>query len=257
MAPIPSRPTVLVTGASRGIGLAVVQILLHDFHAKVITISRSISPELQALKDQYKGDVVLVQGDVAGRTKPEVSEEALKQVPSPTALILNAGMADLAPVVQTDRAHWLRTFDLNVFSLINTLVPAIPALRANGGRVVFVSSGAATGNTAGWASYNASKAALNSLCRTFANEEPLIASFAVRPGMVDTPMQAAIRTDAAKGLMRPEEHQRFVDAHREGKLVRPEESGYVLAALAVNGSKELSGQFLNWNGPECAPYMRK
>ncbi|KZO94904.1 short-chain dehydrogenase [Calocera viscosa TUFC12733] len=249
MAPIPSRPTVLVTGASRGIGLAIVRILLDDFHAKVVTISRSISPELQALKDQYKGDVLLVQGDV--------SEEALKQAPSPTALILNAGLADLAPVATTDRAHWLRTFDLNVFSLINTLVPAIPALRQNAGRVVFVSSGAATGNTAGWASYNASKAALNSLCRTFANEEPLISSFAVRPGMVDTPMQAAIRTEASKGLMKPDEHQRFVDMHAAGKLVRPEESGYVLAALAVNGSKELSGQFLTWNGPECAAYMRK
>lgn len=73
------------------------------------------------------------------------------------------------------------------------------------GRVIFVSSGAATGNIFGWAPYNASKAAVNGLCRcvpaqlpypqslnsvyairTLAQEEPDIVAVAVRPGKVDT-----------------------------------------------------------------------
>lgn len=76
-------------------------------------------------------------------------------------------------------------------------------------RVIFVSSGSATGNTYGWAPYNASKAAVNSLCRcvlhqsgllmlrlnalsrTLAQEEPDIVAIAVRPGRVDT----AVRLD--------------------------------------------------------------
>lgn len=89
---------------------------------------------------------------------------------------------------------------------------ATPHLRSaeNGGKVVMVSSGAATGNTSGWGCYNSTKvsemllsegiangkiadcsvfaseqAALNSLCRTYANEEKSILSFAVRPGMVN------------------------------------------------------------------------
>jgi hypothetical protein len=79
-----------------------------------------------------------------------------------------------------------------------------------------VSSGAATGNTSGWGCYNSSKvsnifsegiangeiadfsvfifaswqAALNSLCRTYANEEKSITSFAVRPGMVDVRLRS-------------------------------------------------------------------
>lgn len=62
---------------------------------------------------------------------------------------------------------WKSHFDINFFSLITALRATLPALRESdlGGRVVFVSSGAATGNVAGWGPYNASKAAMNSLCR--------------------------------------------------------------------------------------------
>jgi len=49
-----------------------------------------------------------------------------------------------------------------------------------------VSSGAAVGNYSGWAAYNASKAGLNSIARTLANEEEKLAVWAVRPGVLDT-----------------------------------------------------------------------
>lgn len=62
---------------------------------------------------------------------------------------------------------WKHHFDVNFFSLITALRATLPELRKSelGGKVVFVSSGSATGSTAGWGPYNASKAALNSLCR--------------------------------------------------------------------------------------------
>ncbi|EJU06080.1 NADP-binding protein [Dacryopinax primogenitus] len=274
MAPIPSRPVVLVTGASRGLGLAVTKILLQEFHARVVTIFRTVTPELQALKDHYGGDIQLVQGDIA----------APRSLPHRASL--NAGIADLTRIENTNRAHWLQTFDTNLFSVINTLVPAIPALRANEGRVVLVSSGAATGNTAGWGSYNASKAALNSLCRcvflhfltlsyftlepltitisktqltksrTFANEEPLITTISLRPGLVNTPMQAQIRTPSVQAQMHPSEHARFIQAYEKGQLGESEERGYVVAALAVRGSKELSGGFWSWDAEEMGPYRQ-
>lgn len=52
--------------------------------------------------------------------------------------------------------------------------------------MVLVSSGAAVGNYSGWAAYNASKAGLNSIARTLANEEEKLAVWAVRPGVLDT-----------------------------------------------------------------------
>lgn len=83
-------------------------------------------------------------------------------------LVLNAGVLEpLGPIADegVPLAAWKSHFDVNVFSLIPALRASLPALRSAQGRVIFVSSGAAVGGLAGWGPYNASKAALNSLCR--------------------------------------------------------------------------------------------
>ncbi|KZT60239.1 NAD(P)-binding protein [Calocera cornea HHB12733] len=248
-----SMPQVIVTGASKGIGLATAEVLLEVYGAKVVSISRSMTPELEALKAKFGDKLVTVLGDI---TEPEVSLEALKALPSPTALVLNAAISIFGRVDKYVADDWRKTFELNVFSLFNTLVPAIPALRENKGRVIFVSSGSAVGKTAGMASYNASKAAMNAVVRTFANEEPDIASFAVHPGMVETQMQKHF-LEVAPTYLNPAEAEFVAEVHASGKLVKPEDSGYVLASLAVKGSPELSGQFFFWDSPEAVPYMKK
>ncbi|EJU06476.1 NADP-binding protein [Dacryopinax primogenitus] len=248
-----SSPQVIITGASKGIGLATAQVLLEVYDAKVVSISRSTTPELEALKAKFGDKLVVVLGDVSD---PEVSLEALKVMPSPTGLVLNAAICLFGRVEKCDPSDWRKTFELNVFSLFHTLVPAIPALRENKGRVVFVSSGSAVGKTTGMASYNASKAAMNAVCRTFANEEPDIASFAVHPGMVETEMQLNFLKSAPAHLS-PAEADWVASVHSSGQLVKPEDSGYVLASLVVKGSSDLSGQFFSWNSPEAQPYMKK
>ena len=85
-------------------------------------------------------------------------------------VVLNAGMLEpLANVACEDVPieQWKEHFDVNFFSLVTALRATLPELRKSplGGRVVFVSSGAATGNTPAWGPYNAAKAAMNSLCR--------------------------------------------------------------------------------------------
>ena len=86
------------------------------------------------------------------------------------ALILNAGVLEplgniLSESVSIDQ--WKQHFDVNFFSLVSALRATVPVLRKSphGGRVVFMSSGAATGNVPTWGPYNAGKAAMNSLCR--------------------------------------------------------------------------------------------
>lgn len=76
---------------------------------------------------------------------------------------------------------------INVLSTIYIVQAAIPHLRKQGGRVVVVSSGAATGAYGAWGLYSMSKAAQNSLVRTLAVEEKGngISFYAVRPGVVD------------------------------------------------------------------------
>lgn len=57
--------------------------------------------------------------------------------------------------------------------------------------------------------------------------------------------------------MKPEDHQKFVMEHKNAKLVKPEDPGYVIAALALRASPSLTGQFVTWNGDECKEYRRQ
>ena len=82
--------------------------------------------------------------------------------------MLNAGTAQpFGRIDSTPIDGWKSLFDVNFFSLITALRATLPELRKSslGGRVVFMSSGAATGNIPTWGAYNAGKAAMNSLCR--------------------------------------------------------------------------------------------
>jgi len=76
--------------------------------------------------------------------------------------------------------------DVNFFSLLYTIQAALPALRESKGKAIFVSSGASLKGVRAWGPYAASKAAVNSLCRTLAAEEKDVVSVAVRPGTVNT-----------------------------------------------------------------------
>ncbi|KAJ7276475.1 short-chain dehydrogenase [Mycena haematopus] len=249
--------TVLVTGASKGIGLAVTTILLHKFKANVVALSRTSTPELLALASTHPR-LLLVNGNVADETAVAGAvDQALKTFSTIDALILNA--ATLEPLCRigddTSLEQWKQHFDVNFFSLITALKHTLPALRKSelGGRVVFVSSGAAVKGTAGWGPYNASKAAMNSLSRTLAEEEPDIISVALRPGLVQTDMQATLRQSGAPH-MKPEDHQIFIAAHSDGKLLKAEDPGHVISSLALHATKSLSGQFVTWDSQECADY---
>jgi NAD(P)-dependent dehydrogenase (short-subunit alcohol dehydrogenase family) len=84
-------------------------------------------------------------------------------------VILNAGILDPLCRIGDDTPldSWKKHFDVNFFSLVTAVKAALPYLRksSSGGRIVFVSSGAAVKGLAGWGPYNAGKAAMNSLCR--------------------------------------------------------------------------------------------
>ena len=69
-------------------------------------------------------------------------------------------------------------------------------------------------------------------------------------------MQTLLReTGASKGI-RGEDMVKFESAHRKGKLVKPEDSGYCIASLVLNATKDLSGKFVSWDSEECKPYRR-
>lgn len=120
----------------------------------------------------------------------------------------------------------------------------IPHLRASKGRIIFTSSGAATSAYTSWGAYGSSKAALNSLARHVAVEEPDITSVAVSPGRVDTDMQREIREKGA--AMSKKDYETFKADFEQGRLVKPEQSGGVIARLSVGAKPELSGQYVRY-----------
>ncbi|KAI0750719.1 short-chain dehydrogenase [Daedaleopsis nitida] len=257
-----TRPTVLLTGASKGLGLAIAKILLEIFSTNVVALSRTRGPELQSLVDSHKEHLLALECDVTDATAVRNAvSRGVEKYKSVDSLILNAGVVEpLGRVAAEDVTidQWKRHFDINFFSLVEALRATLPELRKSsfGGRVVFMSSGAAVGGTPSWGPYNAGKAAMNSLCRTIAKEEPDVTFVAMRPGMVDTPMQAVIRTRGPETMPGPTV-KIFVDAYEQGKLVAPKDSGHVAAALALKAPQTLSGQFVSWDSDECKDFRRQ
>ena len=86
------------------------------------------------------------------------------------ALVLNAAVLEPLGRISSSSIKtkdWHNHFNINFFSLVYSIQAALPDLRKSefGGRIIFVSSGSAVGGLPGWGPYNASKAAMNSLCR--------------------------------------------------------------------------------------------
>ncbi|KAF9268047.1 NAD(P)-binding protein [Marasmius fiardii PR-910] len=237
---------------TRGIGLAATSILLKQFGANVVAISRTISQELLGLASDNLLTIQCDVSDEAGLMNAiKRGHDTFKHI---DGLILNAGTLD--PLCRigdgTPLSSWRSHFEGNFFYLVSAVQAALPALCSSefGGRVVFVSSGAAVKGTAGWGPYNASKAAMNSLCRTLAEEQPDVISVALRPGTVDTAMQQVIRELGSKHMTQSD-HQKFTRLHMDGVLLKPELPGQVIAALSLRAPKALSGQFVSWDDDSC------
>lgn len=149
--------------------------------------------------------------------------------------------------------EWRAAYDTNVFSAVGMVQAALPSLRKTKGRIVITSSGAATGAYQGWAAYGSGKAVLNHVAATLAVEEPDVTTISIRPGVVDTEMQRAIREDHSVAMSATDQ-EKFHGLHKEGKLVRPEQPGGVIANLAVSGQSDLSGKFLSWDDASLKAY---
>ncbi|KAK8122238.1 short-chain dehydrogenase [Apiospora sp. TS-2023a] len=244
----------IVTGASRGLGLAIADILLKESH-KVFLVARS-ETDLRKLKESHPQGVAYMAADLSDLSvAPKIIAAAQKAFGKIDGLVINHGtLTPLTRIADSNIEEWRQAYDINVLSAVALVKEAIPELRKSKGRVVFISSGAATGAYAAWAAYGTGKAAINHICAHLAVEEPDIVAVAVSPGKVDTAMQQQIRELGGSG-MDPSQHASFVDEHKDGKLLKPEQPGTVIAKLVDNAPKELSGKHYRWNATEMSSFQ--
>ena len=234
--------TIIVTGASKGIGLAVRNYLLARNHNLVLVArSRTVLDELEA---RSSGHVEIQCGDFTDFNLGQKAVDlAISKFGKLDGIVLNHGtLGEVKRIAEGSTEEWRKTFDVNFFSIVACVKAVLPYLRESSGRIIFTSSGAVTSAYSTWGAYGSSKAAMNHLAMTIKNEEPNVAAIAVRPGMVDTEMQREIR-EFHHETMDAKDHEKFMSA----TLLRPEKPGNVIARLAVSAPQDLSGQFLTWN----------
>ncbi|KAB8295984.1 hypothetical protein EYC80_008801 [Monilinia laxa] len=242
--------TIILTGASRGIGFAIAQKLLREKH-NVVLVARTAGP-MEELKKQYPEQVEVVVGDLSDfKIGPQAVDTTIKRFSKLDGLIVNHGtLSPVKRIADSTPEEWRTLFDINFFSALAFITPSIPHLRKTQGTILLTSSGAAVSSYSTWGPYGSSKAALNHLAQTLSVEEPLITSLAIRPGVVDTEMQREIRGHSTSGVMDKKDAEKFLGLHEGGKLLKPEQPGSVLAGLAIDENLkegELSGRFLSWD----------
>lgn len=231
---------ILVTGASKGIGHCIATILL-DKGAKVVGVSRSASAIVHPNFFQILSDLA---GEGQGVS---LVNQAMARFGRLDGVVINAGIIDpIQRVEAIEIAAFKRIMQINVYSGIEIIQSALPELRHRKGSIVLVSSGAATAGYGGWGAYASSKAAMNILAKTLAEEEELVTTVAIRPGIVDTEMQSVIR-DTGAGEMKLDMHSKFVKLKQDSALLKPEQPAAAIAELALNPVFSFNGQFVKWD----------
>lgn len=218
--------TILITGASRGIGAATARALSDR---DLVLVGRDTDALNSVARDCRSARVV-----TADLTTADGIAAAAAGIDTLDGLVHCAGVAGLGRVDESDAEQWRHQYEVNVVAVVELTRMLLPALRAMRGDVVVVNSGAGTTAKPGWGAYSASKFALRAFTDTLRGEEPDLRVTSVHPGRVDTAMQRGIvategKTYTPDAYLRPESVAAVIrqaleataDAHIAEIAIRP------------------------------------
>jgi NADP-dependent 3-hydroxy acid dehydrogenase YdfG len=217
----------LITGAGRGLGAAIARELAPDHR---LLLGARTPAGLESILAELPGAT----GWPVELTDYAAVAAATGPIDRLDVLVHNAGIADLGTIAESSVRQWRETLEANLIAVAELTRLLLPALRAAGGHVVLVNSGAGLRANAGWASYAASKFGLRAFGDALRLEEPSLRVTSVHPGRIDTDMQRAIVADEGRAyepdqFLRPETVARAIrtaidtprDAHPTEIVLRP------------------------------------
>lgn len=239
-----NQKVILVTGASRGIGATIAQ-QLAVAGAKVIVNyagNKEAAEDVVSTIEEQGGEAIALQADVSKAADvKKLFDEAIAHYGRIDVLINNAGVMITKQIKDTTDEEYNRQFDINVKGTFNTLREAATRLADNGSIINF-STSVNRLMLPGYATYVATKAAVEQLTRVFAKEmgSRNINVNSVSPGPTNTEL---FTTGKSKELI-----DRLASLSAFNRIGEPEDIAKVVVFLASDDAKWISAQNLGING---------
>ncbi|MGI8835044.1 MAG: SDR family NAD(P)-dependent oxidoreductase [Pyrinomonadaceae bacterium] len=236
----------IITGGSRGIGRATVQLLAKlGAHVVVNYISDETAAAEVVAADARGREAISFRANIAKLDDAErLLDASVKRFKRVDILVCNAGIWEGAPVENLSEELWDRTMDINLKGAWTVCRAAVPIFKKQrSGKIVIVTSTAGQRGEANYSNYAASKGGLIAFTKSLASElaEWGINVNAVAPGWVDTEM-----TEAALGD--DEQRKAIAATIPVGAIATSEDVAGPIAFLCTEWARHISGEILNVNG---------
>lgn len=239
------KETVLVTGASRGIGHATALAFAKAGFSLVITCAHSkeeLHKTAELIRQDYRTDVLESIGDIADfHYVKQLFEEISIRFGGVDILINNAGISHIGLLSDMSLEEWNQIINTNLTSVFSTCKFAIPDMvRKKSGKIINISSVWGNLGASCEVAYSASKGGINAFTRALAKElaPSGIQVNAIACGVIDTRMNACFSE---------EEQRQLVDEIPAGRFGTAEEAA-ALALQLASGSSYLTGQIITLDG---------
>jgi 3-oxoacyl-[acyl-carrier protein] reductase len=231
----------VVTGASKGIGAEIARELAAEGASVVVNYSSSKEGADRVVAEIVAngGKAVAVHANMT--KKPDIERlfaETKKAFGKADILVNNAGVYEFAPLVEVTAEHFHKMFDLNVLGLLFASQEAVKQFGKDGGNIINISSVAATSAPPTTSVYSGTKAAVNAITRSLAQElgPRKIRVNSINPGMVET------EGVHAAGIAESDFRKQTEAQTPLGRIGQPQDIAPLAVFLASSDSSWITGE---------------